>query len=79
MSEMSDEEFLDYCDGMTETERCGFVPKQLARLLRLAGEEALAIQWEAQPNQIVDHIHDDVTRLVIQARGIIKSKEAVVG
>jgi hypothetical protein len=65
---MTDKEFLDYCDSMTRTQRCGLVPSNIARLLRLAGNEARARAWDAEPNRIVDNCHDEVREFVGLAR-----------
>jgi hypothetical protein len=65
---MTDAEFLDYCDGMTETSRCGFVPKNIARLLRLAGHEKEAALWDNEPLRIVDGVHSEVEKYVAKAR-----------
>ena len=65
---MTDKEFLDYCEGMTDTPRCGFVPSSIARLLRLAGHEDLAKQWDTVPHRVISNCHDDVTKYVKEAR-----------
>jgi hypothetical protein len=66
--EMTDEQFLSYCDSMTQTDRCGFVPKNIARLLRLAGEGHKAAEWEDEPNRVVSNCHEGVKRAVEMAR-----------
>lgn len=54
MPEMSDKEFMLYCRTHCSTPRAAFVPSQIARLHRLAGNEERADHWEKQPNQILD-------------------------
>jgi len=39
---MNDNEFLAYCALNARAGHCGFLPEQLARLCRLAGQPALA-------------------------------------
>jgi hypothetical protein len=73
---VSDDEFLAYCEGMTETERCGFVPANIARLLRLAGHEKAAAQWDAQPLRIVSNCHEAISRHVKEARSRIKEPKS---
>lgn len=68
MLDMSDEEFLRYCDGMADTPRCGFVPQNLERLTRLAGRDVEADFWAKEPNCIVDADRDVIRRIVGQAR-----------
>ena len=48
MSEMTDDEFLDYCIAHSETERSIFHTDHVARLLRLEGQHSRALIWEAQ-------------------------------
>jgi hypothetical protein len=50
---MGDEEFIRYCESHCTTDRAGFVPQNITRILSLAGEFDLAAKWEAVPkNQI---------------------------
>jgi hypothetical protein len=72
---MNDLEFLDYCMAMTKTERCGFVPSNIARLLYLAGENDLAKEWEKEPNYIVSGCHDAIENYVKKARARIAELE----
>jgi len=65
---MNDKEFLDYCEGMTETPRCGFTPQSIARLLRLAGREEWAERWDKEGTRVVDGIHDEIRAYTKQAR-----------
>ena len=51
---MTDEEFLSYCYHHADTPRCGFVPEQIARLLRLAGLHGQAQKWDDVPNHVVN-------------------------
>jgi len=71
---MDDQEFLLYCETMTNTERCGFVPKNIARLMRLAGQPDQASAWENQPNRIIDHCHEAISNLVYLARNTMKEE-----
>jgi hypothetical protein len=71
---MTDKEFLDYCEAMTETPRCGFVPSNIARLLRLAGHEGYAKQWDLERNYIVDGCHDEVRKYTKEARERMKNQ-----
>jgi hypothetical protein len=65
---MTDKEFLDYCESMAETPRCGFVPSNIARLLRLAGDEETAKQWDPEHHRVVDGCHEAVRHLTKKAR-----------
>lgn len=65
---MDDQEFLLYCEMHCLTERAAFVPQQLARLYRLAGNKEMAAEWDSVPNRIVDGARDVVKRLVREAR-----------
>jgi hypothetical protein len=39
--------------GMTHTPRCGFVPEQIARLIRLSGgNEEVARKWDSFPASV---------------------------
>lgn len=69
--DMSDEGFLRYCDSHSETPRCGFVPQQIAHLLRLSGREAAAQAWDAEQNYIVNCTEDAIKGLVKLARSEI--------
>lgn len=71
---MNDKEFLDYCESMTGTPRCGLVTSHIARLLRLAGYEEIAKKWSLEKNYIVDHRHDEVRELVAEARERMKTQ-----
>lgn len=66
---MGDEEFLQYCLGMTLTPRCGFVPEQVARLIRLSdGDEEIARKWDVQPLDVYSLDRDAVRNAVEKAR-----------
>lgn len=53
--DMSDSEFLTYCDSMADTPRCGFVPVHIARLAKLAGmSDDIVSSWENTPNGVFD-------------------------
>ena len=71
---MDDTEFLSYCDSHAETPRCGFVPAQIARLLRLANYVHAAEQWEMVSNRVVDCNEEDIKKLVREARDYSKTK-----
>jgi hypothetical protein len=71
---MTDKEFLDYCDAMTETPRCGFVPSNIARIFRLAGDQETAKTWDDQPNRVVNCGHGVIRNLVKQARERMKNQ-----
>ena len=68
---MTDSEFLDYCAAMTETERCGFTPTNIARLLRLAGHVDAAKRWEREPPGVVSNCHEAISRHVAEARAAL--------
>lgn len=73
---MLDQEFLSYCLGMTHTERCGFVPEQIARLIRLSGgDEALAKRWDAYPISIHSLDKDAVRNAVAAARARLAEQQ----
>lgn len=75
-TEMGDDEFLSYCNGMALTPRCGFVPAQVARLVRLSGgEERIALAWDARhPHEIHDMDQDTIREAVRKARALIAAK-----
>lgn len=56
---MGDLEFIRYCETHSETERAGFVPEHIARILRLAGRADDAKSWDGKPLQIIS-VHADV-------------------
>lgn len=43
---MDDLEFIRYCETHCETPRAGFVGQNIARILRLAGEDEKAKEWD---------------------------------
>lgn len=47
---LSDCEFLSYCAAHSETPRALFSSEQIARALRLAGQEEAAATWDAHPS-----------------------------
>ena len=47
---MDDQEFLSYCAAHSETNIALFSGEQIARALRLAGKEELAVKWDAHPS-----------------------------
>lgn len=61
---MSDEEFLNYCRTHCQSPRTAFVPAQIARLLRLAGREETAKEWDALDNMIIDNYKNKVLSLL---------------
>jgi hypothetical protein len=67
-NEMSDDEFLSYCDTHADTPRCGFVPAQLSRLYALAGDQEMAAQWRVVPNQVINGDYSTIKELVKSAR-----------
>lgn len=77
---MLDQEFLSYCLGMTYTERCGFVPEQIARLIRLSGgDEALAKKWDVYPISIHSLDKDTVREAVEKARArLVEMQEPLI-
>lgn len=51
---MGDLEFIRYCETHSCTERSGFVPEHIARMLRLCGRDDEAKEWDAKhPHQII--------------------------
>lgn len=50
---MEDAEFINYCRSHSETERAGFVPENIERILRLAGRDNQADKWRGMGHQIV--------------------------
>ncbi len=73
---MNDQEFLSYCQGMAMTPRCGFVPQQVARLIRLAGgDETEAQVWDARPVNVYNMDRYTISSLVDQARKRIKAEQ----
>ena len=68
---MSDEEFIAYCEAHSRTERKGFVPAHIARLLRLAGDEKQAADFEALSVQIISV---DLSDLCVAARARLSAQ-----
>lgn len=65
---MTDEEFLNYCTAHCRTERAGFVPSNISRLLRLAGKPEMAAHWDkANPQMIRSIYEDEIDPLVAEA------------
>lgn len=68
---MTDDEFLRYCHSHADTPRCGFVPEQIARLLRLAAPDECARdieRWEQTPPRVVNCDPEQICGLVEMAR-----------
>lgn len=65
---MSDQEFLQYCGQHCCTERAGFTPAQIARLLRMVGLPALAACYDRMPNQVLDGHRDDIRKMLDMVR-----------
>lgn len=65
---MGDQEFLNYCDSHSETQRCGFVPEQIARLAQLAGKPGIAEIWDEKPFRVYEMDGDEIREFVDQAR-----------
>lgn len=63
---MGDAEFIQYCRIHSTTERALFNAPQVARLCRLAGEDALAARWAELPDNHWRSL--DLTDLCDQAR-----------
>ena len=76
--EMGDDEFLSYCLGMATTPRCGFVPAQIARLIRLSGgREEIAVEWEGRdPTEIRSLDQDSVREAVAKATALAQARDA---
>ena len=71
---MGDDEFLSYCNGMADTPRCGFVPEQIARLIRLSGgDEELARKWDNLPNEVYSMDRWVVREAVTKARALLEA------
>jgi len=70
-NEMSDQDFLVYCEMHSHTPRCGFVPSSLAKLCRLAGRTEWAEFWDDQANRVIDCAPDEIRRAVAEARLLI--------
>ena len=68
---MSDDEFIAYCEAHSRTERMGFVPAHIARLLQLAGDEKQAAEFEALPVQIISA---DLSNLCVAARARLSAQ-----
>ena len=71
---MNDREFLNYCDSHVETPRGGFMPAQLFRLYKLAGDEAGGSWDKAPKNHIEDfgHCRHHIKDRVVKARDLLK-------
>ncbi len=66
---MNDVDFLDYCQEHSFTERCGFVPEHVARLVKLAGMSDETIRyWESQPITVYELDRFSVRDAVAKAR-----------
>ena len=68
---MNDSEFLQYCETHSHTERCGFVPSQIARLCKLIGDEDSAKNWAALDNGVYDMDGIEIRAAVATARANI--------
>ncbi len=65
---MEDLEFIRYCEAHCETERAGFVPSNLERIYRLAGDDEKANEWAKKPLNIFSVFEDVMKPLCAQAR-----------
>ncbi len=59
---------MRYCESMTRTEPCELMPKQMARLLRLAAREADAAHMDTVCVSILAGCHDEVRQLIKETR-----------
>jgi len=73
--DMTDQEFLLYCETHCKTERAGFVPQQIARLFRLAGYRAEAALWNKRPLSIITCREDAILPLVRGARDLLEQED----
>lgn len=74
---MTDDEFIAYCEAHSETERAGFVPENIVRILRLSGNADLAAVWEkASPDMIVRIRADVMHPVCARARERLAQKQA---
>lgn len=73
---MSDNEFLNYCDTHSHSERCGFVPEHIARLASLAGKDEIAEAWSNKPLNIHNMDGYDIREFVELARHRLASTPA---
>lgn len=67
---MSDEEFILYCRSHCRTERAGFLPEHIERLLRLAGDER-SKDWVGVPVQIISYGPDAIVPLCDRAEQLL--------
>ena len=72
---MDDKEFLEYCLGMSYTPRCGFVPSQISRLLRLAGKTEAANKWAEERHDVYNLDRFDVRELVEMAQSRLDNQQ----
>lgn len=69
MDDLTDEQFINYCDAMTTTQRCVFAPSAVARLCRLAGcDETVARRWDNAKAQVYNMEKDGIVAMVARAR-----------
>jgi len=74
MTEMNDEEFLDYCEIHSETARCGFIPSELERLCRLSGFNKSANMYKEMKNLVINCNEEVIKRYVKTARERLSQK-----
>lgn len=75
--EQTDEAFLNYCEAHAETPRAGFVPKQLVRLFKLAGDPKGG-SWDQVPKDHIENFGDcphHILNRVAKARELLKQQE----
>ncbi|WP_156967780.1 hypothetical protein [Methylosinus sp. PW1] len=61
---MSDDQFVRYCESMTETPRCGATPRQMERLCRLSGHVDWANEWKDAPNGVYDGYKNAIVAMI---------------
>jgi len=73
MGDMTDEEFIRYCDTHCESPRAGFIVEQIVRILTLAGETELAESWKpyVDSNRVVSVYSEVMKPLCERARQLL--------
>lgn len=77
MNDMNDDEFISYCETHSETPLALFNGTQVARLMRLAGHEEAARQWDPHPDLWRSLDLSDLCRKARQRQGEMMAAEKI--
>jgi len=62
--DLTDEEFITYCDAHSDMPRCGMTPAQTHRLLMIAGMHGSAEQYLYMPPTVLKHVSKAIKGII---------------